>query len=90
MRCFLVLFLFLQYSYMNYRLEIWCATWLFSIMENRKFCTISKNMEKKEKIFGCFLPECPHIQGNHEVLAGAVWIIKSWVKEVGGSCSFWS
>ena len=52
---FLVWLLFLHYSYMDYRLEAWYATWLFSIIENRKIFTRSENMDENENSWGTWV-----------------------------------
>lgn len=77
----------MQYNCMNYRLKIWNAAWLFSIMERRKFA--SESMDKRD-IFLNVSGQNVFLYRDHEVLVETVRIIECWVKDIGVAAIFWS
>lgn len=77
----------MQYNCMNYRLKIWNAAWLFSIMERRKFA--SESMDKRD-IFLNVSGQNVFLYRDHEVLVETVRIIEYWIKDIGVAAIFWS
>lgn len=77
----------MQYNYMNYRLNIWHAAWLFSIMERRKF--VSESMVERENFLNV---SCQNIflYRDHEALVETAQIIECRVKDIGVAAMFWS
>lgn len=73
---------------MNCWLKIWYTTWLFSMTESRKICSVSKIIVKKRSLG----TSCVTILISRGPW-GTCWNIVyfwGWVSTVGGSCKFWS